>query len=259
MLRDLLDNAERHSLPARRCVSREARLRHSALPVVQASYYGVVMTTTELALDQLLQQVNAATQALQASTTVPDAVAQLIDDFEPALHADAPQQLQADPYLVAALFAAAFRAEKALRHDNPEAQRRDLRIALEQFRHALRDIVANRWVGADSCVREVLTRTVTVVHVPQRDLAQLFGVSTRQLQRWLSLDGPEPTGQDEARIRIVGQLANQLRHSFTGPGVLAWFLREHPVLRAVPADRLSDPLSYPLLLRAATASRAMTG
>ena len=67
---------------------------------------------------------------------VPEAVAQLVDSFDSALHASAPMHLQADPYLAMTLFAAAFRAEKALRHDDPEAARRDLRIALEQFRHS---------------------------------------------------------------------------------------------------------------------------
>jgi hypothetical protein len=217
------------------------------------------MTTTEVEWSELLEQVNDATKALQKSATVPEAVAQLVDSFDPALHASAPMQLQADPYLATALFAAAFRAEKALRHDDPEAQRRDLRIALEQFRHALRDIVSNRPVSADAPVRDVLGYTVAALSVPQKDLAELLGVSTRQLQRWLSKTGPQPTGGDEARIRIVGQLVNQLRHTFTGPGVLAWFYREHPVLHVIPVKWLDDPLRYPALVGAATAARSMAG
>ncbi|MGH9056637.1 MAG: hypothetical protein ACRDYY_12370 [Acidimicrobiales bacterium] len=217
------------------------------------------MTATGVEWTELLERVNDATKALQSSTAVPEAVAQLVDSFEPSLHAATPMRLQADPYLATALFAAAFRAEKALRHDNVEAQRRDLRLALEQFRHALRDIVSDQPVGADAPVREVLAFTVSVVSVPQKDIAELLGVSTRQLQRWLSKGGPEPTGDDEARIRIVGQLANQLRHSFTGPGVLAWFYREHPVTHVSPVKWLGDPLHYPALVSAATAARAMVG
>jgi hypothetical protein len=217
------------------------------------------MITTDVEWSELLAQVNDATKALQRSATVPEAVAQLVDSFDPALHASAPLRLQADPYLATVLFAAAFRAEKALRHDDPEAQRRDLRIALEQFRHALRDIVSNRPVSADAPVRDVLAYTVATLSVPQKDIAEVLGVSTRQLQRWLSKDGPQPTGGDEARIRIVGQLANQLRHSFTGPGVVAWFYREHPVLHMVPVKWLDDPLRYPALVGAATAARAMAG
>lgn len=214
------------------------------------------MSTT--ALPGLLDQVNAATRLLQRSEAVPEQVAQLIDGFESALDAAAPLRLQADPYLTTALWAAAFRAEKALRHDDTVQQRRDVRVALEQFRHALRDITENQPYGDDAPVRDVLTRTVETLVAPQKSLAELLGVSVRQLQRWLAADGPAPAADDAARIRLVGQLVNQLRHTFTGPGVLAWFNRDHPVLGRRPVDLLDDPLAYPRLLDAATAARAMT-
>ncbi len=198
------------------------------------------------------------TKLLQRSKTVPGEIAQLIDSFESTLGAATPLRLEADPYLTTTLWAAAFRAEKALRHDDPEDQRRDLRIALEQFRHALRDIAENRPYNDDVPVREVLARTVETLAAPQKTLADLLGVSVRQLQRWLAHDGPEPAADDAARIRVVGQVVNQLRHSFTGPGVVAWFYREHPVLGQRPIELLDDPLCYPQLLGAATAARAMT-
>ena len=214
------------------------------------------MATT--ALPGLLDQVNRATTLLQHSEAVPATVAELIDGFESALDAAAPLRLQADPYLTTTLWAAAFRAEKALRHDNTAQQRRDVRIALEQFRHALRDITESRPYGADAPVRDVLARTADALAAPQKSLAELLGVSVRQLQRWLAADGPEPAADDAARIRVVGQLVNQLRHTFTGPGVMAWFAREHPVLGRRPVELLDDPLAYPRLLRAAVAARAMT-
>jgi hypothetical protein len=218
------------------------------------------MSTTEGltadGLSALLERVNAATRELQRSAVVPETVAALVDDFEPALQASAPLSLRLDPYLSTQLFAAAFRAEKALRHDNAEAQRRDLRVALEQFRHVLRDIVERRPYAVDTPVREVLARTVETVPVPQKELAELLGVSTRQLQRWLTPDGPVPSGDDEARLRVVAQVANQLRHSFTGPGVIAWFHRRHPVAGVAPLSWLTDPLRYPELLDLATAARA---
>jgi hypothetical protein len=215
--------------------------------------------STTADLQGLFEQVNAATTTLQKSPTVPPDVAALVDSLERTLHAEAPLQLKADPYLTTMLFAAALRAEKALRHDNVETQRRDLRIALEQFRHALRDILSNRPFDADTPVREVLANAASVVSMPQKDFADLLGVSTRQLQRWLAPDGPAPTGDDESRIRIVAQLVNQLRHGFTGPGVLAWFNRKHPVLGVKPIAWLGEPLRYPDVLAAATASRSMGG
>lgn len=226
--------------------------------VVDMSYY-YDMSATPVHWEELLDEVETATKDLQDSSVVPSGVAQLIDSLDPALHAGAPMSLDTDPYLSTALFAAAFRAEKALRHDDVEAQRRDLRLALEQFRHALRDIVGNRPFDADVPIQDVLERTVAVLSAPQREIAGLFGVSQRQLQRWLAKDGSRPSGADEARIRVVGQLVNQLKHSFTAPGVLAWFHRAHPELKVVPAEWLDDPLRYPGLLGAARAARSMTG
>jgi hypothetical protein len=217
------------------------------------------MSTTAVELRALLGRVNEATKLLQRSKTVPNEVSQLIDSFEPTLGAATPLRLEADPYLTTTLWAAAYSAEKALRHDNDADQRRDLRIALEQFRHALRDITENQPYNDHAPVRGILARTAEILAAPQKILADLFGVSIRQLQRWLAEDGPDPAADDAARIRVVGQVVNQLRHSFTGPGVVAWFYREHPMLGRRPIDLLDDPLSYPQLVGAATAARAMTG
>ncbi|WP_204079240.1 hypothetical protein [Mycobacterium riyadhense] len=102
------------------------------------------MVTTQSDLEVLLARVNEATKQLQRSVTVPSEIGGLIDSFESVLGAATPLQLEADPYLTTTLWAAAFRADKALRHDDAAEQRRDVRIALEQFRHALRDIVDSR-------------------------------------------------------------------------------------------------------------------
>jgi uncharacterized protein (DUF2384 family) len=220
--------------------------------------YDSDMVATATDLGELLSQVNEATKLLQRSATVPEEVSQLIDSFEPALGAATPLRLQADPYLMTTLWAAAFRAEKALRHDDAAQQRRDVRVALEQFRHALRDIIENQPYSDDASVRDILARTAEVLTTPQKTLAELLGVSVRQLQRWLAQDGTQPAADDAARIRAVGQVVNQLRHSFTGPGVVAWFYRQHPVLGRRPIELLDDPLCYPRLLGAATAARAMT-
>jgi hypothetical protein len=216
------------------------------------------MTTTAAELQGILGRVNDATKLLQRSRTVPDEVSQLIDSFASTLGAETPLRLDADPYLTTTLWAAAYSAEKALRRDNDADRRRDVRIALEQFRHALRDITENQPYNDDAPVRDVLARTAEILAAPQKTLADLLGVSVRQLQRWLGEDGPEPAADDAARIRAVGQLVNQLRHSFTGPGVVAWFYREHPLLGRRPIEALDDPLSFPQVLGAATAARAMT-
>jgi len=220
--------------------------------------YDSDMPTTSAELNALLSRVEEATKLLQRSKSVPSEVAQLIDSFESTLGAATPLSLEADPYLTTTLWAAAFRAEKALRHDNDRDQRRDVRVALEQFRHALRDITENQPYDDSAPVRDVLARTVEILATPQKTVADLLGVSVRQLQRWLAREGPEPAADDAARIRAIGQVVNQLRHSFTGPGVVAWFYRKHPTLGRRPIELLDDPLSYPQVLGAATAARAMT-
>lgn len=224
---------------------------------MDSSYSGDVITTA-VELRDLLDEVNGATKLLQQSMTMPAEVMGLIDSFESALGAATPSRLDANPYLTSMMWAAAFRAEKALRHDNAADQRRDVRIALEQFRHALRDIVENQPYNDGALIHDVLTRTVDTIAAPQKSIAELLGVSVRQLQRWLADDAVEPAADDAARIRMVGQLVNQLRHTFTGPGVIAWFYRRHPTLGERPIDLLDDPLRYPEVLSAATAARAMT-
>ena len=216
------------------------------------------MITTAVDLQDLLGEVNDATKALQRSKTVPQQVVALIDRFGSALQHAMSSHGEADPYLTSALWEAAYRAEKALRHDNSDEQRRDLRLALEQFRHALRDIVENQPYGEGVSARDILARTAETVAAPQKTLAELLGVSVRQVQRWLAADGTEPVADDAARIRAVGQVVNQLRHTFTGPGAVAWFYRPHPVLGEPPLDLLVDPLRYPQLLSVATAARTMT-
>jgi hypothetical protein len=216
------------------------------------------MITTAHELGDLLLEVNEATKLLQRSKPVPREVAELVDSFESVLGAATPLKLEADPYLKTALWAAAFRADKALRRDNADDRRRDIRIALEQFRQALRDIVENQPYTDDAPIHDVLVRTAEVLAAPQKTFADLLSVSVRQLQRWLAHDGSEPAADDAARIRVVAQVVNQLRHSFTGPGVVAWFYRKHPVLKGPPIDLLDDPLSYPQILGLATAVRAMT-
>jgi len=166
----------------------------------------------------LLEDANAATRALQISPTVPDEVAALIDSFDPVLHAEAPLRLEADPYLTTMLFAAALRAEKALRHHNAESRRRESPRALEQFCQALRDIVANRpFAGIRRCEG---FWPMPSLRCPCPSGSSLSSPVFRPVNySGGSLPTAVPAGDDEARIGIVAQLVNQLRHVFTGPGV----------------------------------------
>jgi DNA-binding transcriptional regulator YiaG len=136
------------------------------------------------------------------------------------------------------------------------AQRRDLRVALEQMRHALREIVDGHWASEGTPVQEVLESLVTTLRVSQPQVAHLLAISTRQLQRWLARDGASPSGQEEARIRMVSQLVNQLRHVYTTQGVPAWFEYRGPGTAAAPIELLTDPMNFPELLVAARGARS---
>jgi hypothetical protein len=215
-------------------------------------------TTAAVELSTVLREANEATALLQGSATVPGLVVEVLDDFAAALGTGALSQSGADPRQAEALAQAALHAQKGLRAGNDDERRREVRVAFEQFRQLLRDIVENQPYADESPVRDVLARTVATVAAPQQTMAELLGVSVRQLQRWLADEGANPAGNDAARIRVVGQLVNQLRHAFTGPGVVAWFTRPHPVLGRPPIELLNDPLEYPRLMSAATAARAQT-
>lgn len=214
--------------------------------------------TAAVELSDLLREVDEATALLQRSATVPDRVVEVLDDFAAALGAAPLSRSGADTQQAEALLQAALHAQMGLRDADDKERRRVVRVALEQFRQVLRDIVENQPYGEESPVRDVLARTVETLAAPQKTVAELLGVSVRQLQRWLADDGADPAGKDAARIRMVGQLVNQLRHAFTGPGVVAWFTRPHPVLGRPPIELLNNPVLYPQLISAATAARAQT-
>ena len=186
---------------------------------------------------------------------MPDEVVVLVDSLGSALPAGAAYVVEADPDQVARFFQASYGAEKALRRPLPSAQRRDLRLPLQQMRSALVDIIEDRPVAPGLPAVEVLQNLMGMVNLAQADLAVVLDVSTRELQRWLAPEARGPSGDHESRVRVVAQLVNQLRHSFTAPGVMKWFERPHPVLGVAPIRWLDDPLRYGELLAEARRSR----
>ncbi len=91
------------------------------------------------------------------------------------------------------------------------------------------------------------------------DIASDLRVAPRTLQRWLSpTDSAVPTGDDEARLRVVARIVGHLRHSFTGPGTFRWLERPHPELRGkTPLSLLGDESRFPELVRLAARARSM--
>jgi uncharacterized protein (DUF2384 family) len=215
------------------------------------------LVTDDLAAG-LLAEITAGTVELAARETVPASVRDLVRELPARLRADTPAAAFAgDPYLTESVYAGAARAAAAQLADDPRLARRETRLALEQVRQALRDIVDGRPADEDvppAVVARWLEGTLTV---PQAEVARLVGTSARTWQRWLAGAQPEPDAL--ARLRRIARLAMHLRHSLTGPGVARWFERPHPLIKeggGCPADLLDDPGEYARLQALAAGTRA---
>src|SRR2546423_966963 len=105
-----------------------------------------------------------------------------------------------------------------------------------EFDEPLSGVILDPELGDPAIMQQALD-------APQPRIAELLGVSARTFQRWISeSDSVAPEGEELRRLRIVSAVANHLRHALTGPGVLAWFERGHPLLRGSrPADLLDEP------------------
>jgi hypothetical protein len=163
-----------------------------------------------------------------------------------------------DPYLLVALQKALIAALRTLDNPDPALARRDLRIRLEQVRQVYRDLADARPIYEDRPAGELVRWLASVVDVPQARLAELFGVSPRTFQRWLSETDPsEPVDEDARRIRVVANLVGHLRHALTGQGVIAWFERGHPLIDGrSPRELLDQPDALPQLMRLAASTRS---
>lgn len=88
-----------------------------------------------------------------------------------------------------------------------------------------------------------------------RELAELLGVSVRQLQRRRQ-DG----GDSTPRMQLVARLVALLRHGWTDQGVYAWFQRPRADLGGrSPIAALDDPDAERRLLLLARAGRVQGG
>lgn len=166
--------------------------------------------------------------------------------------------LRTDPYLLVALQKSLIGALRAIEHPDPVVGRDELRVRLEQLRHVYRDLADARPVNEDVPTGALVRWLVDVLDVPQARLAELFGVSPRTFQRWISETDPsEPADEDAGRVRMVANLVSHLRHVLTGQGVVAWFERPHPMVGGrTPRELLSEPDALPHLMRLAASTRS---
>ncbi len=129
-------------------------------------------------------------------------------------------------------------------------------VHAEAIRHIIRDALDAHVDGAGHDSREILANLQTwLPRTRQSSLAELVGISTRQLQRWRK-EGGKPT----RRLQSVARLIALLRRAWHEEGILAWFYRPHNDLEGrAPIEVLEDPeFEHPLAL-AARQGRAQHG
>lgn len=132
----------------------------------------------------------------------------------------------------------------------------DLLIRGEKIRHVLRDAL-DADVGADPRNAQALSGALVdwLPRVPQREIADLVGISLRQLQRWLKEGGEAPR-----RLVVVAQLVVLLKRAWTPEGVVAWFYRPRRDLDGRPPFALlDDPGAEHALVNAVRQGRAQHG
>jgi hypothetical protein len=201
--------------------------------------------------------VGALNDRLAGSPSVSEEVALEVRSLASAVSATPLERwVAADPYLALLVHRAVLEAAAGAER----ADRDHLRLALERLAHALAALGEAEEVGEGRTPKELARWLVDAVDAPQRDLAALLGVDLRRLQRWVSpRERTQPDGEEARRLRAVVRLVAQLRHSFTGAGVLAWFDWPRPELGGTtPRELLADPVRLPDLALAAGSARSTT-
>lgn len=208
---------------------------------------------------KLEDQLRAANLALAGRRDVPDGIERLVTRIATDVMNMSPEEVTAvDPYLLLSLHQGVLLARFALDLNNQVRKRALLRVALEKMRQAARDVVEGIPTNEDQPIKEVARWLVEILDVPQADIADALSVNPRTFQRWISTTDPaEPRDEEALKIRVLARIAQNLRHSFSGPGVLAWLERPHPELKGGPPKTLlSKRQNFEQLVHLAAAARS---
>lgn len=209
--------------------------------------------------DLAAEELRAANQRLARMPEVPGSIGELVDAVSDELIELDANAFAADPYLLLAIERAALQAKRALDIDDARAQRRAVRVALDDLHKLCAALAEREPVAAGRDANAVARWLVDTAGLPARQIAPLIGVHERTLQRWAS-EPPRsaPSGEDERKLRSVAQVVAQLRHALTAPGVLAWMTQPEDELDGqTPIQRLEDPAGLPAVLAAARRLRAV--
>jgi DNA-binding transcriptional regulator YiaG len=206
----------------------------------------------------IAQELSEAARVLAKEPEAPLSVRRVVEDLADQIVEMGVEPLAVvDPVFWTMLQNAALTATRALQIEDERQQRRRLRVSLEQLRFLFARLAEGKPVSEERNAKEVARWLAETLQVPQRRLAGVLGVGERTVQRWLSESDPTtPDGEDARRLRLVARLANQLRHSLAGAGVMAWLEEPHAELGGhPPADLLEAPGQAEDLMQAAIATR----
>ncbi|MEK6252336.1 MAG: antitoxin Xre/MbcA/ParS toxin-binding domain-containing protein [Actinomycetota bacterium] len=231
-------------------------------PVALADPFEEPMLTPAISNPEAIRdEIEKRNLELARQSEIPDDLGLFIDELADQISAlpdDA--SLRVDPYLLLAAQRALIGSLRALDSDDVAWARKQMRVRLEQMRQVYRDLAEGGPVYEDQPANEIARWLDDVLDVPQARLAQLFGVSARTFQRWISAsDSVGPEGEDARRVRVVARVVNHLRHVLTGPGVVRWFEHPNPQLEGgTPLDLLDDPEGANRLDTVAASARSHT-
>ena len=194
-----------------------------------------------------IQQLN---DRLASESTIPAAIAQTVRELVAGIDQTNLRRWEAiDPHHAVIVLHSALSAQRAIDDPGSPAARDQLRVALESIRQSLAAIAEREPVSDERNPKEIVQWLAERTEVSQARLAELLGVSARQLQRWLSMSEPaQPEGEDARKVRLVARVVNQLRFVLTPAGTVDWFSWPRSDLeQRRPLDLLEDPADEPTL------------
>ncbi len=199
----------------------------------------------------LFEQVDALGAAL-ASSALTDQIREAVRRLAASIP-ETPEPLnEMDPYLRSALLTAVIHALRSEETDD----RRELRIAVERIRQALRDLLDEHpvWRGGPKHAVVWLRQQGLSVN----DLVALLGTSETTVRRWANEeDESSPSGEQADRVVVIAKVVNHLRHAMTPRGAFQWLQRPHPALQdRAPIDEVKDAESYRQLIHLASGVRS---
>ncbi|HWK27568.1 MAG TPA: hypothetical protein VNS09_13455 [Solirubrobacter sp.] len=212
-----------------------------ALESVDAGIAGMQRTVEHAAMADALD----AEILTRLAATFKDIAGRVNETFPPEIDSPTLNELR---WRMVKVLTQSFDAEPTL--DDADA----MLLELEAIRHIVRDLLDEQPpIELRDAAKVIALLQEWLPGVPQAQLAELLGQSTRTLQRLAHAERGK-TASD--RVQIVARLVAILRHGWTPRGVMMWFERPRRELGGrAPAELLDDAAREGDLIRIARAGR----